>query len=123
MRVIAGWVAALTMTCGVVSMASGEPALTTAAHLSGLPKCTAATGPLVWYAAGKLVARGALGFGKGTGQYACTSAAKRLLHKHAAATPAPADDAPSAEPSVAPSATLEDRSPTPQPSSSPARSR
>ncbi|HTD33281.1 MAG TPA: hypothetical protein VK665_06455, partial [Candidatus Elarobacter sp.] len=75
MRSVLSGVAVFALAAASMSVAAGQSSH--AMSSSSMPKCTSATGPVVWYnaSAKKYYTKGAAQYGKGTGSYVCRATA------------------------------------------------
>lgn len=84
MRKILSGIAVLALTTASATVAIAAPPAMAMSHAMGMPKCTSASGPVVWYmsATKKYFAKGAAMYGKGSGKYVCKGTAAKMKGAH-----------------------------------------
>ena len=77
MRKVLTGVGALTLAAFSAAVAVAATCHTSATAMHAMPKCTSASGPVVWYvpSAKTYYAKGSSRFGMGTGMYVCRATA------------------------------------------------
>lgn len=84
MQKIVSGIAVLALATAAVTTAGGAPAATMMNHAMAMPKCTSASGPVVWYMAASKTyfAKGATMYGKGSGKFVCKRTAAKMRGSH-----------------------------------------